>query len=78
MWCPIIHERGQPNIKVTSMKVTTVVYKSVLYNLSFIFIDLKSPLVIHFDFMCRCSLYFTFFFGMCLSYTNFNSMVIIS
>ena len=22
MWCPIIHEWGQPNIKVTSMKVT--------------------------------------------------------
>ena len=22
MWCPIIHECGQPNIKVTSMKVT--------------------------------------------------------
>ena len=24
MWCPIIHEWGQPNIKVTSMKVTFV------------------------------------------------------
>ena len=25
MWCPIIHEWGQPNIKVTSMKVTSII-----------------------------------------------------
>ena len=26
MWCPIIHEWGQPNKKVTSMEVTVCVW----------------------------------------------------
>ena len=29
MWCPIIHEWGQPNIKVTSMKVTRFYWPSM-------------------------------------------------